>query len=123
MPPPLRPRSRMLLKGGGIVMARQARTAVIAGALGLAIAGTGASSQEVKPAPKYGNMHTVTQDLLNRAGADGNNFLHTNGDYQQLRFYPMARSIARTSPSCGQPGSSRPRSRNRWRRPPRAGGA
>ena len=81
----------MLLKGGGIVMARQARTAVIAGALGLAIAGTGASSQEVKPAPKYGNMHTVTQDLLNRAGADGNNFLHTNGDYHQLRFYPNGR--------------------------------
>ena len=39
--------------------------------------------QEIKPAPKYGNMYTVTQDLLNRADADGNNFLHTNGDYNQ----------------------------------------
>src|ERR1700730_8428254 len=65
---------------GGIVMARQARTAATAGALAIAtaIAGTGASSQEVKPTPKYGNMYAVTQDLLNRAGADGNNFLHTN---------------------------------------------
>jgi alcohol dehydrogenase (cytochrome c) len=69
-------------------MARQGRTAAITGALALALAGTGATSQEVKPAPKYGNMNTVTQDLLNRAGADGNNFLHTNGDYHQLRFYP-----------------------------------
>ena len=71
-------------------MARQARTAATAGALAIAtaIAGTGASSQEVKPAPKYGNMYAVTQDLLNRAGADGNNFLHTNGDYHQLRLYP-----------------------------------
>jgi alcohol dehydrogenase (cytochrome c) len=71
-------------------MARQARTAATAGALAIAtaIAGTGASSQEVKPTPKYGNMYAVTQDLLNRAGADGNNFLHTNGDYHQLRLYP-----------------------------------
>jgi alcohol dehydrogenase (cytochrome c) len=47
-----------------------------------------AISQEVKPAPKYGDMQTVTQDLLNRAAGDGNNFLLTNGDYNQLRFYP-----------------------------------
>jgi PQQ-dependent dehydrogenase (methanol/ethanol family) len=33
-------------------------------------------------------MSTVTQDLLNRAGDDGNNFLLTNGDYNQLRYYP-----------------------------------
>jgi glucose dehydrogenase len=31
---------------------------------------------------------TVTQDLLSRAGADATNFLHTNGDYGQLRYYP-----------------------------------
>ncbi|HEV2957932.1 MAG TPA: PQQ-binding-like beta-propeller repeat protein, partial [Xanthobacteraceae bacterium] len=41
-----------------------------------------------KPPAKYGDMQTVTQDLLNRAGDDGNNFLLTNGDYNQLRFYP-----------------------------------
>ena len=41
-----------------------------------------------KPPAKYGDMSTVTQDLLNRAGDDGNNFLLTNGDYSQHRFYP-----------------------------------
>ena len=33
-------------------------------------------------------MGTVTQDLLNRAAGDGNNFLHTNGNYEQTRYYP-----------------------------------
>jgi alcohol dehydrogenase (cytochrome c) len=47
-----------------------------------------ATSQEVKPASKWGDMTTVTQDLLNRAAGDGNNYLHTNGDYTQLRYYP-----------------------------------
>jgi glucose dehydrogenase len=37
-------------------------------------------------------MHTVTQDMLNRAAGDGNNFLHTNGNYDQTRYYP-ARQI------------------------------
>ena len=45
-------------------------------------------AQEVKAAPKYGDMSNVTQDLLSRAGSDGANFLHTNGDYAQLRYYP-----------------------------------
>jgi PQQ-dependent dehydrogenase (methanol/ethanol family) len=47
-----------------------------------------AGAQEVKTASKYGDMQTVTQDLLSRAASDGNNFLHTNGDYHQLRYYP-----------------------------------
>jgi alcohol dehydrogenase (cytochrome c) len=47
-----------------------------------------ASAEVAKPPAKYGDMSTVTQDLLNRAGDDGNNFLLTNGDYNQLRFYP-----------------------------------
>ena len=37
---------------------------------------------------KYGDMLTVTQDMLSRAGTDGNNFLHTNGNYEQTRYYP-----------------------------------
>ena len=37
---------------------------------------------------KYGDMKTVTQDMLDRAASDGNNFLHTNGNYSQTRFYP-----------------------------------
>ncbi|WP_218578359.1 pyrroloquinoline quinone-dependent dehydrogenase [Vineibacter terrae] len=48
-------------------------------------------------------MSTVTQDLLNRAGGDGNNFLHTNGDYNQLRFYPNRQinvsNVARLRPA------------------------
>jgi len=46
------------------------------------------AADEIKNATKFGNMNTVTQDLLNRAGGDGNNFLHTNGDYSQSRFFP-----------------------------------
>jgi alcohol dehydrogenase (cytochrome c) len=72
--------------------------AVAAGAVAfLLVAGAAALSEEaakpapqevVKPTPKYGDMSTVTQDLLNRAGGDGNNFLLTNGDYRQHRYYP-----------------------------------
>jgi alcohol dehydrogenase (cytochrome c) len=51
---------------------------------------------EVKPATLYGDMNTVTQDLLNRAADDGNNFLQTNGNYWQTRFYP-ARQINATN--------------------------
>jgi PQQ-dependent dehydrogenase (methanol/ethanol family) len=47
-----------------------------------------AVAQEVKPGTKYGDMTTVTQDLLNRSAGDGNNFLHTNGNYNQTRYYP-----------------------------------
>ena len=48
----------------------------------------GARADEVKAATKWGDMSAVTQDLLNRAAGDGNNFLHTNGDYNQQRYYP-----------------------------------
>src|SRR5262249_14116767 len=46
------------------------------------------AAEVTKPPAKYGDMSTVTQDLLNRAGDDGNNFLLTNGDYSQHRYYP-----------------------------------
>ncbi len=36
----------------------------------------------------YGDMQVVTQDMMNRAAGDGNNFLHTNGNYNQTRYYP-----------------------------------
>ncbi len=52
------------------------------------LAAHGAQSEEVKGATLYGNMATVTQDLLTRAAGDGNNFLHTNGNYEQTRYYP-----------------------------------
>ena len=47
-----------------------------------------AQAQEIKSATKFGDMSTVSQDLLNRATTDSSNFLHTNGDYSQQRFYP-----------------------------------
>ena len=62
-----------------------------------------APQEVVKPAPKYGDMSTVTQDLLNRAGTDGNNFLLTNGDYRQQRYYPNSQinraNVARLRPA------------------------
>jgi len=45
-------------------------------------------AQETEKTTLWGDMHTVTQDLMNRAAGDGNNFLHTNGNYQQTRYYP-----------------------------------
>lgn len=47
-----------------------------------------AGAQEVEGGPKYGDMTIVSQDALNRAASDGNNFLHTNGNYHQTRYYP-----------------------------------
>jgi alcohol dehydrogenase (cytochrome c) len=55
---------------------------VVTGAIGLA------SAQEIKNASKWGDMNLVTQDLLNRAANDSNNFLHTNHNYQQTRYVP-----------------------------------
>ena len=52
-------------------------------------AGT-SSAEEVKAATLYGNMTAVTQDMLSRAGGDANNFLHTNGNYEQTRYYPAS---------------------------------
>ncbi len=68
-------------------MAKIASLALVAGAVAVALAGM-AQAQEVRNATKFGDMATVTQDLLNRASDDGNNFLHTNGNYAQTRFYP-----------------------------------
>ena len=47
-----------------------------------------ATAQEVSAGTKYGDMTTVSQDMLNRAEGDGNNFLLTNGNYDQTRYYP-----------------------------------
>ncbi len=46
------------------------------------------AGDEVSAGTLYGNMQTVTQDLLDKAAGDSNNFLHTNGNYNQTRFYP-----------------------------------
>jgi len=70
-------------------MARHQVTIAFAAACALAVSIAAAAAQETtKPPPKYGDMQTVSQDMLNRAGDDGNNFLATNGNYDQTRFYP-----------------------------------
>jgi len=68
--------------------------ATIAGALIMSIAGAsmawaGAETEtmattKVQDAP----AHSVSQDQLNAAAGDANNFLHTNGNYDQTRYFP-----------------------------------
>jgi PQQ-dependent dehydrogenase (methanol/ethanol family) len=71
------------------------RTAVLlAGACALAISST-AHAQEVKQAPRPApapsiTPSNVTQEMLDRAAGDANNFLHTNGDYTQKRYHLAA---------------------------------
>jgi alcohol dehydrogenase (cytochrome c) len=73
----------------GMPAGRAGASAILAGSLALLMCSAGVvSAQEVKTATKYGNMSTVTQDMLDRAASDGNNYLLTHGDYQQQRFYP-----------------------------------
>jgi PQQ-dependent dehydrogenase (methanol/ethanol family) len=45
-------------------------------------------AQETESSTLYGDMGTVTQDLLDHAYGDANNYLHTNGNYDQTRYYP-----------------------------------
>ncbi len=93
----------MSLRGGMRKVGYRVAMIIAAGAVGAA----GAAAQEVKPASKWGDMSTVTQDLLNRAASDGNNFLHTNGNYQQTRYYPN-RQINTTNVSGSAPGLDLP---------------
>jgi PQQ-dependent dehydrogenase (methanol/ethanol family) len=46
--------------------------------------GSGPAAQGAGTAPAA----TVSPAMLEKAATDGNNFLHTNGDYTQKRFYP-----------------------------------
>ncbi len=60
--------------------------------LGLGLLSVSLGIHVAKAQTLYGDMQVVTQDMLNRAAGDGNNFLHTNGNYDQTRYYP-ARQI------------------------------
>ena len=68
----------------------------IASALTFGIAGILApaamAGEEVKQAPATKGTAApaaaVSQDMLNAAAGDANNFLHTNGNYDQTRFHP-----------------------------------
>jgi alcohol dehydrogenase (cytochrome c) len=52
------------------------------------MAGAVSAQEEVSVGTLYGDLSYVNQDMLSRAAGDGNNFLHTNGNYQQTRYYP-----------------------------------
>ena len=72
---------------------RRSKSMFFSALVGLAVFTISANpfvAKEVKGATLYGNMATVTQDMMNRAGADANNFLHTNGNYAQTRYYPAS---------------------------------
>ena len=63
-------------------------TALACGMLLAVATGTLYGGEEVGGGTLYGNMLTVTQDMLDHAYGDSNNFLHTNGNYDQTRYYP-----------------------------------
>jgi PQQ-dependent dehydrogenase (methanol/ethanol family) len=71
---------------------------LLAGFMLTAPAATLSAGDEVSGGTLYGDMHVVTQDLLDQAAGDSNNFLHTNGNYDQTRYY-KARQINRTNVS------------------------
>ncbi len=66
--------------------------ALLTGALALATTIGSSSAQEVKQDSQGGTkaviVTPVTQAMLDKAAGDANNFLLTNGDYNQQRFYP-----------------------------------
>jgi alcohol dehydrogenase (cytochrome c) len=47
-------------------------------------------SATTQSAPMSAALVPVSQDMLNRAGADPNNWLHPNGSYEQTRFAPAS---------------------------------
>ena len=62
----------------------------ICGVVALSLGMSATQAEEVKGATLYGDMTTVTQDMLTRADGDANNFLHTNANYAQTRYYPAS---------------------------------
>ena len=84
------------LEGGDVeeAMALSYRTCTLASAIVLSFAFVGADrawSQEVEqPATttaREAPAKTVTQDMLNAAASDKNNFLHPNANYDQTRYH------------------------------------
>src|SRR5258708_29552299 len=77
-------------------------------------------AQEIKQATggngKAVNVTPVTQRMLDRADRDTRNFLHTNGDYRQQRFYPNTQintgNVKRLHPAW----IFQTEVKNRWRR-------
>jgi alcohol dehydrogenase (cytochrome c) len=80
------------------------RALALAGAMMIPAALTsGAVAQEVHGATLYGNLSTVSQDELSRAASNSREFLHTNGNYAQTRYYPNQQintgNVARLHPA------------------------
>jgi alcohol dehydrogenase (cytochrome c) len=102
---------------GRNVMSPQMRTTILAGTSVIALALTTipfsislmaqADAQEVKQqtaeTTEPVTITPVTQEMLDRAAIDANNFLHTNGDYLQQRFHPAKQitpsNVARLRPA------------------------
>ena len=76
-------------------MRRMTRSGPLKAALAIGLLGGAVSvavAQEVKQEPvttgKAAPAAAVSQEMLNGAAGDANNFLHTNGNYDQTRFHP-----------------------------------
>src|SRR5262249_7447889 len=60
----------------------------LTGALGCALVVSFAGSHLALAQSKGAPATPVAQDQLNAAGGERNNFLHTNGNYDQTRYFP-----------------------------------
>lgn len=71
---------------------RVRRVGAIALALSMMGAGAAFAQEEVENASKSAHMDapakSVSQDMLNASASDKSNFLHTNGNYDQTRYFP-----------------------------------
>ena len=82
---------KLITNARGLIMFLCKRKSVVlslVAGLTCLIGQTATAGEEVTGGTLYGNMNTVTQRMLDRAESDANNFLHTNGNYNQTRFYP-----------------------------------
>lgn len=58
--------------------------------LALLFHATAQAQEETSASSYYGDLRNVDQRMLSQAAGDGNNFLHTNGNYEQTRYYPAS---------------------------------
>lgn len=72
-----------------MLIGRTTITVVAAGLVfAVSVCGSALAGEETSNTTNYGDLNNVSQDMLSRAANDGNNFLHTNGNYAQTRYYP-----------------------------------
>jgi alcohol dehydrogenase (cytochrome c) len=96
------PRNRVTILAGTSVIALALATIPISLSL-MAAANAQEVKQQTAETAKTATVTPVTQDMLDRAALDANNFLHTNGDYTQQRFHPAKQittaNVARLRPA------------------------